>query len=234
MKRVIAILGMHRSGTSCLAGTLESYGLHLGSVKTSSPYNKKGNRENPDIFGFHEKILTDNGGSWNNPPIHIHWQKSHTKILLSVLEAYEEFDLWGFKDPRTVFVIENWFEVFKDKLEFKLVGSFRHPLLVAASLNRRNGMSIEKGLELWFKYNSKLLELCEKYPIDLIDFDRDEKGYIDIVNQIAIKNGLDIKKSENQFYEPNLIGVNDDVAFEYEIPNKITLLYKSLKSYEYR
>ena len=45
----IVILGMHRSGTSCLAGCLEELGLHLGTVITSAPHNKKGNRENPEL-----------------------------------------------------------------------------------------------------------------------------------------------------------------------------------------
>jgi len=42
----ILILGMHRSGTSCLAGCLEEAGLYLGDVNLKAGFNKKGNREN--------------------------------------------------------------------------------------------------------------------------------------------------------------------------------------------
>ena len=42
----IAILGMHRSGTSCLAGSLQEAGIYLGDVVTSAAHNQKGNREN--------------------------------------------------------------------------------------------------------------------------------------------------------------------------------------------
>lgn len=38
----VRILGMHRSGTSSLAGSLESAGLNLEDVVNASPHDKKG------------------------------------------------------------------------------------------------------------------------------------------------------------------------------------------------
>jgi hypothetical protein len=38
----IIILGMHRSGTSLVAGCLEAAGLYLGPVNNYAPFNKKG------------------------------------------------------------------------------------------------------------------------------------------------------------------------------------------------
>ena len=43
--RVVCVLGMHRSGTSCLAGSLEQQGLFLGETNTRGPFNLRGNRE---------------------------------------------------------------------------------------------------------------------------------------------------------------------------------------------
>ncbi|WP_173204579.1 hypothetical protein [Sphingopyxis sp. BSNA05] len=37
----VLILGMHRSGTSCLAGALERCGLHLGDVRRTGTHNKR-------------------------------------------------------------------------------------------------------------------------------------------------------------------------------------------------
>ncbi len=51
------------------------------------------------------------------------------------------------------------------------VGIFRHPLAVASSLQRRNGFSIERGLELWHRYNVELLAALERDPFPLVDFD---------------------------------------------------------------
>jgi len=67
-QRVIAILGMHRSGTSLLAGTLQECGLDLGDVITASPANEKGNRESWALMALHEDLLRKAGGSWNQPP----------------------------------------------------------------------------------------------------------------------------------------------------------------------
>ena len=65
--QVIAVLGMHRSGTSCLTGLLEDAGVCLGNVSKQNPYNRKGNQENLQIMYLHDAVLDDNRGSWNNP-----------------------------------------------------------------------------------------------------------------------------------------------------------------------
>ena len=44
-RAAVVILGMHRSGTSCLTGSLQDKGLYLGQVSQRGTFNKKGNRE---------------------------------------------------------------------------------------------------------------------------------------------------------------------------------------------
>ena len=41
----LLILGMHRSGTSCLAGMLRDAGVFMGEVSEANAYNRKGNLE---------------------------------------------------------------------------------------------------------------------------------------------------------------------------------------------
>ena len=59
----VVVLGMHRSGTSCLAGSLEQQGLFLGEVNTSAPWNRRGNRERFDVMNLQGDILEASGGS---------------------------------------------------------------------------------------------------------------------------------------------------------------------------
>lgn len=66
--RVVAILGMHRSGTSLLAGTLQECGLDLGAVSTAAAANEKGNRESWLLMALHEDLLRQAGGAWDRPP----------------------------------------------------------------------------------------------------------------------------------------------------------------------
>ena len=76
-RRVIAILGMHRSGTSCLTGSLQNAGLFLGEHHTWNKHNRRGNRENQNIVDLHDAILEANGGTWDSPPEHVRWRDEH-------------------------------------------------------------------------------------------------------------------------------------------------------------
>ena len=200
---VVAILGMHRSGTSCLAGSLEAWGLPLGEVKTSSKYNKLGNRENPDIFRLHEAVLADNGGSWQNPSTVTQWRAERLDALRAIIAKYPS-GLWGFKDPRTLFLLDGWYSVIPES-RFQYVATFRHPMAVAQSLKARNGMSIDQGLELWSSYNQRLLSLMEDRKIHLVDFDASGSTYSRRIAAICQSLDLSLKEPEVPFRDAALI-----------------------------
>src|SRR6266540_944941 len=70
-KTVVAVLGMHRSGTSAVAGTLEEHGVELGPVSKRNRFNPRGNREIRELNRLHDRILDRSGGSWWDPPARI-------------------------------------------------------------------------------------------------------------------------------------------------------------------
>lgn len=166
----VAIIGMHRSGTSCLAGCLEDLGLALGDVVTSAPHNLKGNRENPRFWPVHDAVLARVGASWDSPPSEpVAWTRSEIVDLKSVLEDYDGLPApWGFKDPRATVILDGWFEVLPD---LKLVASIRHPLAVAGSLAARNGFDRDKSLSIWSNYNEALLAWRSRVDVPVIDYD---------------------------------------------------------------
>lgn len=96
-KAPVAVIGMHRSGTSCLAGCLENLGLRLGDVNTAAPHNKRGNRENPRFWPIHDAVLARVGASWDNPPSEpVAWTASEIADLRAVLADYEDLPVpWG-------------------------------------------------------------------------------------------------------------------------------------------
>ncbi len=179
---LIAILGMHRSGTSCLAGSLEQRGLHLGSVFEWSPHNPKGNRENADVMRVNEAVLEASGGSWDRPPAALTWTREHVEERDSIIArcTRSATTTWGFKDPRTVFTLPFWQDA---STTLKLVGTFRHPLLAARSLEARNGMPISDGLRLWKQYNTRLLEHHGREPFPFVSFDVAEEEYLSAVDR---------------------------------------------------
>lgn len=184
---VVIILGMHRSGTSCLAGTLETRGLFLGKVSRQNPWNKKGNRENPDIMDLHEVILSASGGRWDNPPANIVWTPKHKASRDRIIASYSGVRCWGFKDPRTLLLIDGWLEAIAHP---KFVGTFRHPARVALSLYTRNKGSIEQWLNLWMVYNSRLIEIHDRNPFPIVNFDLDDASYVVRLELLARELGM--------------------------------------------
>ncbi len=229
---VVIVLGMHRSGTSCLVGSLEQFGVFLGEVKTYSPFNKKGNRESPLIFRFHESIFIENGGKWSDPPEEIVWKPEYDKKIFNILELFKGEPVWGFKDPRTLFFIEEWLKILGDDFEVKLVGSYRHPVKVAESLFKRNGLSLENGLKVWVAYNKRLLQVCTSNDIKLINFDLPRDEYIEKLEGIAEYLSLPANDFSS-FYEEGLVTVSDEsVTRRLSLPSDVSQVYQKLLSYE--
>jgi hypothetical protein len=187
--RVVCILGMHRSGTSCLTGSLQACGLELGQHSTWNPHNLQGNRENDDVVSLHETILRDNGGSWDRPPVRPRWSAEHKRQASSILARHQDMAIWGFKDPRALLLLEGWRELLGDSLF--CIGIFRHPLAVAESLNGRGEFPRHTGEKLWWHYNRLLLGELRQRKWPTLCFDWPEAVFKRRVAAIAVELGLD-------------------------------------------
>jgi hypothetical protein len=167
----VIVLGMHRSGTSLVTGCLQEAGLFLGDVNTSAPSNRKGNRENESLRECHDRMLTTRGYDWKTPPpAPVEWTSGETDAILDRLAAYGDAPRWGFKDPRTIWLIDGYLGLFPDA---KLIAPFRHPDSVARSLASRPpslALSLTEGLALWRMTNEKLLDLSETGTVTLLRF----------------------------------------------------------------
>lgn len=172
--QAVLILGMHRSGTSCLAGSLEEAGLYLGEVNTAAPHNAKGNRESRAIMDLQDDLLRANGGDWDAPPREVTWPAEYRVRRDAIIATYPTDRLWGFKDPRTLLTLSGWLEALPSA---RFVGTFRHPLAVAASLNARNGIPVDKSLALWSSYNRLLLDYQRQFAFPMICFDWPPERY---------------------------------------------------------
>ncbi|MGE0431356.1 MAG: sulfotransferase family protein [Planctomycetota bacterium] len=211
--RPVAILGMHRSGTSCLAGSLQLAGLYLGSVNEVAPYNAKGNRENVVIMRLHDDVLAGNHGSWDHPPADPRWSESARDRLMEIISGYPADRAWGFKDPRTTVVLQGWLDARPD---LRLVGSFREPMAVARSLQHRNGFPLATGLDLWLQYNQRLLAWHDRYGFPLVNFDLDEPEYRLRVASVSHTLGLPAPDVQAPFFDRSLR--HNDGATDQPLP----------------
>ena len=204
----VVVLGMHRSGTSLLTGSLEAAGLYLGEVNQAAPFNTKGNKENESIRDFHDDLLARNGAAWNHPPKRqVRWGRLDEERALRLVEPYmHSRHPWGFKDPRTLWMVEGWIRVLSAP---KVIGVFRHPSLVARSLVARAGdlsIGADAALRLWCAYNSELLRLHRKYQFPLLHFSSDEEFQRDFVTPLTtFVRSLGLDGCVEDFFDPTLV-----------------------------
>jgi hypothetical protein len=222
VKRVVCIIGMHRSGTSCLAGSLEEAGLYLGEVFRVGRHNLKGNRENGRIMALQEDILVHSGGSWNQPPEQECWSDLHRADRDTIIRSYGDVSVWGFKDPRTTLLVDFWREVLPN---LRPVGTLRHPQCVAESLQKRGGGSIDDWLDLWAHYNRRLLALHESEPFPIVRFDLGEQAYRRSL--MAAMDHLRLRAPARMgFFDPLLR--HHERPLRLQMPERITQLYEAL------
>lgn len=200
----ICILGMHRSGTSCLAGSLEERGLFLGDVNSYATYNLRGNKESRTCMEINNDILALSGGSWDKPPKKVVWNDDLRQRRDAHIGSYEGHEMWGFKDPRTVFTLPFWLEAIP---KMRFVGTFRHPDAVARSLLRRgpNLAPVMPPLELWRMYNLGLLDIASRFEVPLVCFDWPPAKYARALDAVADHLHLDADGDVPlEFYEHGL------------------------------
>ncbi|MEL6544386.1 MAG: sulfotransferase family protein [Myxococcota bacterium] len=223
MSRGVAILGMHRSGTSALSGSLRDAGLYLGGVLDRSiEGNQKGLQEAPSVLFMHEDLLRVNGGSWHEPPEAIEWQALHESVRDLFIESRRAHSPWGFKDPRTLLVFDGWSRALP---ELQAVGIFRHPAEVAASLHARNEFPIEKGLALWEHYNLRLFALQDHLEFPLLEFVDDGARMRTALQRAAEALELD-PEGAVRFFESGLRRASPP---ELNLPESVSELYHALR-----
>ena len=193
----VIVLGMHRSGTSLLTGSLEAAGLNLGEVNNAARNNPKGNKENESIRRFHNGLMSRDGTAWDRPPERqIEWTPADEQRARVLVEPYfHAARPWGFKDPRTVWTIEGWLRIVRGA---RMIAVFRHPSLVVRSLGatraaRRRSIGPDDALRLWCAYNSEIVRLQGKYGFSLLHFGSDRAlraDFIDPLTSFARSMGL--------------------------------------------
>jgi len=189
--------------------------------------NVRGHWENKQIFSLTEKTLDYNKGTWDDPPERViidHEIADEVKIVTTELNSTPF--IGGFKDPRTLLCYESWEPHLPKNHIF--VGIFRHPLKVAESLKKRNGLSYEQSVELWKIYNDNLSRFLGKFGGFLINFDWPKEKLIEQIKQIIKKLGLSENVDLEEWYSGGLINSDKSFNQEYPLPEGVNSLYSQL------
>jgi hypothetical protein len=222
---VVAVLGMHRSGTSALVGSLQQRGLFLGAHNTANRYNPRGNRENRRVVQLNEDVLRDSGGAWHDPPAAVEWSPTRLAEAGRILAEYAGRPLWGFKDPRTLLTVEGWQRLVPD---LRFAGIFRHPSRVARSLASRPQLPVRDPFGVWRVYNERLLELYRRDPFPVVTFDEDAAVVERKFAQVADMLGLESAAAGEPFFTEQLR--SDEADEGAELPADVSALYEELRA----
>ena len=184
-KRVLVLLGAHRSGTSLAARALEALGLRLGEDLIP------GHADNPEGFWEHRGVLEHTREIERafdlNPfrganllPPEGEWWKGHGAWLEKRIDALARLiadeankpGTFGFKDPRTLVLLPVWQEVFRRAgIEAEYVALMRHPGAVAASVSKRQNMEATYGEYIWLAHWSYAVHYLERPPARVLHFE---------------------------------------------------------------
>lgn len=214
----VIVLGMHRSGTSAVAGVLSTIGVDFGNdLLLADSDNPRGYFENKNIVHIQNSLLNQAGYSWSSPV------DKDESIILPDVNVYEKFKsiiindystsstLFGFKDPRTSMFLSGWLKVLESlNVEPKFVICFRSPHSVISSLNRRDKINPLHAELLWLLEYSRIVSRLDEYKHVLVNYDDFINHPVNIINKMNITLDLGLHcdnamlKIVESFVEKNL------------------------------
>ena len=165
-RRLVLIVGMHRSGSSLLADAVRRTGVPMGArFLQATDANPAGYFEHVDVVAAHDRLLRALERAWASPGALLDmpagWLDSAAAataraelgaLLAGELDAHE--GLFAVKDPRICRLLPLWQRVAADVgVRVSYVMALRGPAAVAASLTRRDGLGRDHGELLWLRHH---------------------------------------------------------------------------------
>lgn len=161
-KKLIVVLGMHRSGTSAVTRSLRTLGVELGDalVPAVAGDNDKGFWEDVDTLSINQELMCALEVSWC-PLSPYRWSRIDAEKMRGfrrqaielLQDKLKNASAFGLKDPRLTRLLVFWQPIFRElgvDVHYLLV--VRNPLSVAASLKRRNGFDEFRSHMLWLRH----------------------------------------------------------------------------------
>ena len=245
---ILAITGMHRSGTSLLSQYLSECGLLVGQALLDggvvSESSRGGHHEDEEFVELHKKILGDNHSSIfvtseRRLPLKVSARRRQRSAKL--LKARQDWPQWGWKDPRTALLLDLWAGE-SDRIKFLFI--FREPLQVTDSLLRRgrNKMITQEpaiALQSWLVYNRQILDFARRYPsrtllVEVEDFIAQPET---VTSALSDRFGFDMPAvplenffSEGSFKRSRSLAVETLAKTEYGLLASCLNTYESLKT----
>ncbi|PWU13154.1 MAG: hypothetical protein C5B49_15100 [Bdellovibrio sp.] len=177
-RRVLLVLGMHRSGTSAFTAGLGALGVDLGQ-KLLGPAadNEKGFFEHLPAYKLNEELLASFHRDWSsigdfNIADHPRFEVFLGQAIRMILRDFPASQVFALKDPRISRLLPFWREVFR-RLDINVIPILvlRQPMAVAKSLATRERFSITRSLIMWARHSLGVLENFDEIPL-IVNYER--------------------------------------------------------------
>ena len=179
---MILILGMHRSGTSALAGGVAALGAGFGErlMQAVPDQNAKGFWEDLDVVSTDDRVLLALGRTWDSiePIAPDEWKQPELgrladEALELLKQRLDEHRVWAVKDPRASRLLPFWQPLIERAgAVASYVIALRNPLSVARSLAARDGFAAEKSHLLWMGHMLAAMDDSAGATRVVVDYDR--------------------------------------------------------------
>lgn len=178
-KIAVLVLGMHRSGTSSIAGAVTKLGARApNNLMPNAADNERGFFESQPIMNLNDEILASAGSRWDDWRVfNPRWLSSpvarsfEERAAATLEEEFGEAALIVMKDPRLCRMMPFWSKVMdKADYDIRIIVPVRSPLEVARSLWLRNGFPISKGLLLWLRHTLDAEAAARSVPTAYIEW----------------------------------------------------------------
>jgi len=232
MSRII-VHGVHRSGTSLTASLLAGAGCWYAEKRfkmSAQKDNPNGFWERTDVVNLNDEALASENLSWFTLKPEVSKEMiarldhGFGDQVVAVAKRLEGHKRWFLKDPRLSITWPLW-EKYLPATHHIVV--HRHPLFVADSLNRRNGISIDHGLIFWYHQTRMIARALSGadnvYSLEFGDDELCHEAMVDVVNKVVPSEEGMPAFSKNTFdtiFDPSLISKDlnsDRFAKEYSL-----------------
>ena len=179
-RRITLVLGMHRSGTSAIAGAIHALGAGLGgALVPAADDNPRGYFEHAGAVEINEALLLDLESGWDAPePFADGWldtpgaEAARSAIRALLARDFAGDGWWVLKDPRLCRLLPIWLPLLAE-LGFHVdaVLAWRSPSGVVASLVKRDRMAPQEALHLLVEHLLDMVRDSDGMPRFAIDYD---------------------------------------------------------------
>jgi len=173
-------------------------------MMSGNEWNPDGHWESTSLVNFNDRLLATAGQNWWTPcPAERNTSDSLASIVSCTSRAVQIFRHafgerggWLWKDPRLTVLLPFWDRVLGIQ---PLLIPYRDPLEVAASIARRDRLSMDVCLAIWERHSRHMLTTAAGHPVLFADYalltEQSDTWFGKLV-EFCAKSGLDVAEPE--------------------------------------